>query len=278
MRRPGGPDRPDFSIVLPAFNEEGAIEGVLAELFSVVGDGDPFEVVVVDDGSTDGTAEILDRLAGRTPYGGRLRVCRHSRTCGKSAALRTGIGAALGAWVVTMDADGQNDPRDIAALRAAAATTGGAAGPALVFGIRTSRRTTVSKRIQSRIANVVRRRLLGDDCPDTGCGFKYIRPDVFIGLPQFDGLHRFLPALVKAHGYGTAGVPVADRVRLAGVSKYRSLPRAVVGVFDLLGVLWLRKRTTPVPAVHDDGMISEVPSEDVPPPLYAVRAGQSRIS
>jgi len=239
---------PEFSIMIPALNEEGSIEQVLCELFEVLGTATPYEVIVADDGSTDATPEILNRLKDNELFAGRLSVVRHARPCGKASALRSAAKAAKGGWLLTMDADGQNDPRDFEGLRAPTLAEN---PPALVCGIRTSRQTTGARRVASKIANWIRRTALNDDCPDTACGVKYIRRDVFLDLPLFDGQHRFYPALVKLYGHCSANAPVSDRTRMAGQSKYTNLGRAIVGFFDLLGVVWLRKRTKP--PVPSDG-------------------------
>mgnify|MGYP001476005396 CR=1 FL=1 len=205
----------------------------------------PAEIVFVDDGSFDGTAERLERHAD----GDKVRVIRLARRCGKSAALLTGVRAARTPWIVTMDGDRQNDPRDIPRLIAAAERPGGKP-PDLVAGLRAKRRDTLARRFASRFANGLRRALLGDDCPDTACGLKLLRREAFLALPYFDGLHRFFPALFKIHGRGVAFLPVNDRARQSGSSKYGNLSRAVVGLADLLGVMWLRFRTT-LPRPHD---------------------------
>jgi len=232
----------EFSVVIPAYNEEGSIEEVLTELLEVLGTGPEYEVVVVDDGSTDKTKDILSRLITTQPFLKRLHVVRHPRSFGKSTALRTAARHARGEWLLTMDADGQNDPRDFKMLRTKTYLDN---PPALVCGIRTNRKATGARRIASRSANFLRRIVLDDDCPDTACGVKYIRRDVFMELPLFDGQHRFYPALVKLYGHDISNINVSDRERMAGQSKYTNMGRALVGFFDLLGVLWLRKRTKP---------------------------------
>ena len=169
-----------------------------------------------------------------------FRLLRHGRRAGKSMALRTGVTAANAEWVATMDGDGQNDPADVVAMLREAWRTG---GTPLVAGVRRQRMDTASKRFGSRLANRFRQAVLRDDCPDTGCGLKAFRRDDFLRLPLFEGMHRFLPALFQMHGHGLVCVPVSDRARLAGRSKYNNLQRALVGMGDLVGVLWLRGRT-----------------------------------
>lgn len=201
---------------------------------------EPAEIIFVDDGSTDGT---VSRLTPELDPARGVRLLRHARRCGKSAALLTGISAAESPWIVTMDGDRQNDPRDLPRM-IALVENAAAPIPALVAGLRAQRRDTLARRLASRFANGLRKSLLGDDCPDTACGLKLMRRDVFLGLPLFDGLHRFFPALIKIHGYRVAFLRVNDRPREAGRSKYGNLSRAVVGLADLLGVMWLRLRTT----------------------------------
>ena len=236
-----------FSIVIPVRDEGPNLAPLVDELIAVLGPGDgpvgPWEAVFVDDGSGDDSAAVLAGLAGGHPF---LHLLRHPRGLGKSAALRSAALAARAPWLVTMDGDRQNDPRDVARLLDRA---GEGDRPALVAGIRRKRRASVARRLASRIANALRRWLLADDCPDTACGLKLIRRDVFLALPFFDSLHRFLPALVRLHGYPVANLPVEDRQRTAGSSKYSNWRRGLVGVVDLLGVVWLARRTTLPPPV-----------------------------
>src|SRR6185295_15201238 len=181
----------------------------------------------------------------------RLRVLVHAASCGQSTALLTGVRAARGEWIATLDGDGQNDPADIPKLLAARAN-----GLAMIAGYRKSRRDTWIKRISSRIANGVRSRMLGDATPDTGCGLKLFRRATFLELPYFDHMHRFLPALVQRHGGRTVSVEVNHRPRSRGVSNYGTLDRLWVGIVDLFGVMWLKRRAKkPVVSEH----ITELP-------------------
>lgn len=229
-----------ISVVIPAFNEEGNIGRLVAETFAAVPQGRLGEVIVVDDCSNDGTAAEVAALKPRFPG---LRLIRHLTNAGQSASLRTGILAARYAVIAQMDGDGQNDPADIPALLGRLATPGDRSGPALVGGVRTRRKDTGSKRLASRAANWIRDAVLADNCPDTGCGIKVYWREAFLLLPFFTSLHRYLPALFQSYGYATAYAPVNDRPRLAGVSKYNNLGRALIGLYDLFGVTWLRRRT-----------------------------------
>lgn len=228
------------SIVIPAFNEEGNIGRLVRETFGAVPDALVGEVVVVDDCSTDGTAAELVAMKAEFP---KLRVVRHLSNAGQSASLRTGILAARFPVIATMDGDGQNDPHDIPALLTELGAPGDRSRPALVGGVRTKRKDTGSKRYASKAANWIRDTILRDDCPDTGCGIKAYWREAFLLLPFFTSMHRYLPAMFQTYGYKTAYKPVNDRPRIAGVSKYNNLNRALIGIYDLFGVTWLRKRT-----------------------------------
>ena len=226
---------PEISVVVPVRDEEDNIDTLLAEIAAALA-GRSFEVVYVDDGSADGTPARLAAARARMPG---LRVLRHRRSAGQSAALVTGIRAARGTWIATLDGDGQNDPADIPSLLARAAQDD---APALVAGWRATRRDTRLKRVSSRLANAVRASLLGDRTPDTGCGLKVFRRETFLRLPPFDHMHRFLPALVQRDGGAVVNVPVNHRPRAAGRSKYGVMNRLWVGIVDLLGVMWLQRR------------------------------------
>jgi dolichol-phosphate mannosyltransferase len=236
----------ELSIVIPVRNEAGNIGPLVAEIRAALDGGvAAYEIVYVDDGSTDSTLAELRALAAA---GAPLRVVRHARSCGQSAAIRSGVKAARGAWIATLDGDGQNDPGDIPRLWAMAR---GENAPVLVAGWRQKRRDTWLKRLSSRIANGVRARMLGDATPDTGCGLKVFRRDLFLELPYFDHMHRFLPALVKRAGGRTVSVPVNHRPRASGRSNYGTLDRLTVGIVDLFGVMWLMRRAS-VPRVVEE--------------------------
>jgi dolichol-phosphate mannosyltransferase len=238
--------RVDVSVLIPVRNESGNVGPLLAEIEAVLNGGAAFEVIYVDDGSTDDTVSELMRLARARPW---LRVLSHEASCGQSCAVRTGARAARGGILVTMDGDGQNDPAYIPALVAALAA--GGEGVGLVAGQRLGRKDTGFKRWQSRTANAVRARVLKDGTRDTGCGLKAIRRDVYLSLPYFDALHRFMPALVKREGHGIAYVDVIDRPRLTGQSNYGFLDRLWVGILDLYGVWWLLRRRRRVPVIRE---------------------------
>jgi dolichol-phosphate mannosyltransferase len=226
----------EFSVVVPVCNEAGNVEPLAREIDAALA-GRAYEMIFVDDGSTDDTAAILLKLKGALPA---LRVLRHSFRSGQSAAVASGVRAARAPWIATLDGDGQNDPADIPKLIAARDEN---RGFALVMGNRKgSRRDTVYRRLQSSIANGVRSGLLGDGTPDTGCGIKLFPRDLFLELPRFDHMHRFLPALFQRHGARVISVPVSHRPRLRGTSKYGMLNRLWVGIVDIAGVMWLRRR------------------------------------
>jgi dolichol-phosphate mannosyltransferase len=226
--------RPLVSVVVPVRNEALNIAPLIAEIRAALA-GTAHEIVYVDDGSTDETREILLAEAARAP----MTLRRHRVACGQSTAICTGIRAASGIWIATLDGDGQNDPADIPALlaRAQAATP-----MTLVAGHRTRRQDSQVKRLSSRAANAVRAWLLGDATPDTGCGLKVFRRADFAELPVFDHMHRFLPALFIRGGGQVVSVPVGHRARTRGASKYGTFDRLWVGIFDLLGVAWLQRR------------------------------------
>lgn len=236
-----------LSVVIPVHNEIENILPVTGEIVTAMGEAIDYEIVFVDDGSSDATARAVGEAAARWP---RVRLESHVRRAGKSTALITGIGAARGPWIATMDGDGQNDPADAVALYRAATRAAGS-GPLIVAGARRRRRDTWLKRVSSRIANRVRARVLGDATPDTGCGLKVFRRADFLALPRFENMHRFLPALFLMHGGRTLSVPVADRPRAAGRSKYGFHNRLWVGIADLFGVWWLKRRALPPAAAEE---------------------------
>src|SRR5271169_6769525 len=236
---------PRISVVVPVRNEAGNVAALVGEIARAMAALAPFEIIYVNDGSSDGTAAELRTLAEQFPY---LRHLDHAVSCGQSAAVRSGATFARAPIVVTLDGDGQNDPAFLPALVAAIERD---PRIGLVAGQRVGRKATGFKKFQSRIANAVRGAVLRDGTRDTGCGLKAVRREVFLALPYFDGLHRFLPALVRREGYGVAYVDVVDRPRLHGASNYGMWDRLWVGILDLMGVWWLIRRKKRVPQVSE---------------------------
>ncbi len=237
---------PRLSVVIAVKNEADNIAPLVAEIDAALA-AEPFELIFVDDGSTDATLAELRKAAETRPY---LRILVHEASCGKSAGVDTGAQAAKGDILLLLDGDGQNDPAYLPAMVAAMDEGGARVG--LVQGERQGRKDTRFKRVQSRVANKVRAALLNDGTRDTGCGLKVVRREVHLRLPMFDGLHRFMPALVKREGYEIRTVKVVDRPRWHGESKYGFWNRAFVGVGDMFGVWWLIRRRK-VPHVVERG-------------------------
>ncbi|MEE8516058.1 MAG: glycosyltransferase family 2 protein [Alphaproteobacteria bacterium] len=241
-----------LSVIVPVRNEAENIIPLIEEIHAALAGRSDFEVIYVDDGSTDDTPQILAEAAGRF---GRLRVLRHGTSCGQSAAVWTGGRAAKGEWIITLDGDGQNDPADIPALLSVVEGAGGVVK--MAAGIRRRRQDNWVRRMSSRIANGVRSRLLGDGVSDTGCGLKVIERETFLALPFFDHAHRFLPALVIRAGGEIRCVEVNHRPRQAGRSNYGLADRLWVGITDLVGVMWLQRRNSrpiidPPPSQSED--------------------------
>ena len=237
---------PAVSVVVPVRNEAENVAPLADEIAAAMTGRWSFELVFVNDGSTDDTALALGRLVAKRPW---VRQINHATSCGQSAAVRTGVAAARAPLVVTLDGDGQNDPSFIPALVRTLEEGGARVG--LIAGQRVGRRTSRFKRLQSRIANKVRGAILRDGTRDTGCGLKAFRREVFLALPYFDGLHRFLPALVKRDGYEVGHVDVIDRPRRHGRSNYGLWDRLWVGILDLAGVWWLLRRRRRVPRISE---------------------------
>ncbi|WP_137719388.1 glycosyltransferase family 2 protein [Methylobacillus flagellatus] len=224
-----------LSVVVPVRNEADNVADLIGEISLALEGLLEYEIIYVDDGSTDPTLLRLLAVRQQQP---RLRIISHAASCGQSTAVRSGVKAARFDWVVTLDGDGQNDPADIPKLLAALAP-----GVELVGGNRRhSRKDTWIKRLSSRVANAVRSRMLNDETPDSGCGLKLFPRAVFLDLPYFDHMHRFLPALIKRHGGLVVSVPVGHRQREHGRSNYGTLDRLLVGIVDLFGVAWLQRR------------------------------------
>ena len=231
-------ENPEFSVVVPVFNERGNVTPLVSEIVAALRGKYGFEIVYVDDQSKDDSLQVLKDLMVSVP---ELRVVQHLRQCGQSTAIRNGVKAARGVWIATLDGDGQNDPADIPKL--IEARNKAAPEIKLFAGWRVHRKDTGSKRWASKIANSIRAGFLKDETPDTGCGIKLFERAVFMDLPYFDHMHRYLPALVKRAGFQSVSVPVNHRERGSGVSKYNNLGRAWVGLKDLRGVAWLIKRS-----------------------------------
>jgi len=232
--------------VVPVYNEVENIELLHDEICQALEEVIDFEMLFVDDGSTDGTLEKLQEVAQKSP---RLRVIRHITNAGQSTAVITGVRYARCKWIATLDGDGQNDPEDIPrllAVRDQAAEQRGGQVAEMYAGYRKKRNDSWLKRFSSRAANAIRSRILRDSTPDTGCGLKLFRRDVFLALPHFDHLHRFLSALVQRSGGRVEIVEVHHRARVMGSSKYGFNNRLWVGIVDLAGVAWLLRRRVQV--------------------------------
>ena len=237
-----------LSVVVPVCNEAENVEPLVREIDAALR-GIEYEMLFVDDGSTDETAAILKRLKTELPA---LRVLRHSFRSGQSAAVASGVRAARAPWIATLDGDGQNDPADIPKLIAAREDSANRGVQLFMGNRKASRKDTAFRKLQSSIANGVRSSLLGDGTPDTGCGIKLFSREVFMDVPRFDHMHRFLPALFQRQGARVVSVPVSHRERTRGTSKYGMLNRLWVGIVDIGGVMWLRRRYKPGLLVRED--------------------------
>lgn len=237
--------QPSVSIVVPVRNEADNIAPLIEEITAALGERWAYEIIYVNDGSTDATGE---RLAAVMAQRDNLRQLRHAKSGGQSAAVRSGVRAARGVIVATLDGDGQNNPAFLPDLIAAVEK---GANVGLAAGQRVGRKDTGFKKFQSRVANKVRNAILQDGTRDTGCGLKAFRREVFLTMPYFDGLHRFLPALVRREGFDIAYVDVIDRPRHSGVSNYGFFDRLWIGIMDLAGVWWLIRRKKPTPDVTE---------------------------
>ena len=229
----------EFSIVVPVYNEAGNIRPLVEEICAALVGRSGWELLYVNDGSVDGSrGELYQAQAGCA----EMRVLQHAQRSGQSSALLTGVRAARAPWIITLDGDGQNDPADIPLLIDRLTMENASPTGIMIAGHRTRRRDNFLKRISSRIANAVRSRLLKDATPDTGCGLKLFPRELFLALPAFDHMHRFLPALMQRQGAHVLSVPVRHRSRECGVSKYGIRNRLWVGLVDMAGVMWLQKR------------------------------------
>lgn len=238
-----------LSVVVPVLNEAENIRPLVAEIRAALDGKLDYEIIYVDDGSTDASPEILAELRAEGP---NFRVLRHQQRCGQSAGVRSGVKAARGQWIATLDGDGQNDPADIPAMwDRAQAEIASNPKPVLIAGWRVKRQDVLSKKIASRLANKLRRAMLKDGTPDTGCGLKLFPREQFLEFPYFNHMHRYLCALMIRQGGHIVSVPVNHRHRTRGVSKYGNLDRALVGVSDLLGVAWLQRRAS-IPVAREE--------------------------
>ena len=236
MNETTSPMPPEFSVVVPVFNEEGAAETLAREIAAAF-EGEAVEILFVDDASTDATRLRLTTLKQSLPS---LRVVAHAKNAGQSRAIRTGVLAATAPIVITLDGDGQNDPAD--APRLARRLREAPAHLAMIGGLRVARQDSAAKKWASRLGNGVRDFLLKDGAADTGCGLKAFRREAYLRLPFFDHQHRFLPALFLREGYGLDFEPVGHRPRTTGASKYTNLGRLFASLPDLMGVMWLNSR------------------------------------
>ncbi|MGH6880036.1 glycosyltransferase family 2 protein [Hypericibacter sp.] len=225
-----------YSLVIPAHNEADNLPPLLGEILVLPESHRPIEIILADDGSRDRTSLLMTEMMAADP---RLRLVRLPVRSGQSAAMLAGVKAARSAWVATIDADGENDPADLPRLIDLAL----ASGADLIGGLRQRRKTPWSKQVASRLANGLRRRVLNDGCSDSACGLKLFRRTLLLQLPSFNGMHRFLPALVQIAGGRTRFIEVNDRPRRHGRSNYGNLGRAARGLVDLWGVFWLQRRS-----------------------------------
>ncbi|VAW07963.1 Dolichol-phosphate mannosyltransferase [hydrothermal vent metagenome] len=232
-------DQPDVAVVTPMLNEAGGAAAFIAEIAAALS-GRNFEIIVVNDGSTDDTGAIVKTLKAEIP---QLRIVEHGENAGQSRALRSGVLAARAHIIAMLDGDGQNDPADIPQLLAVLEAGNDGNDLAMVAGERRDRQDTAAKKWASNLANNIRRALLKDGAIDTGCGLKVFYREAFLRLPYFDHMHRYLPALMRREEFAVAFVPVSHRARMHGASKYTNFGRFLVAIRDLTGVLWLMARS-----------------------------------
>ncbi len=237
---------PDVSIVVPVRNEAGNVAPLIEEIAAALDGRWRYEIIYVNDGSTDATPANLGAIMKQR---NNLRRIDHAASSGQSAAVRSGVRAARSAIVATLDGDGQNNPAFLPDLIEAIQNGGGRVG--LAAGQRVGRKDTGFKKLQSRVANTVRNAILRDGTRDTGCGLKAFPREAFLAMPYFDGLHRFLPALMRREGYDIAYIDVIDRPRRSGVSNYGFFDRLWIGIMDLFGVWWLIRRKKPTPVATE---------------------------
>ncbi|OQK15923.1 dolichol-phosphate mannosyltransferase [Methyloprofundus sedimenti] len=230
-----------ISVVVPVHNEQENIESLIAEIAAALQPLYTFEMIFVDDGSSDATLAKLKTAALKYP---QLRILHHQVCCGQSRAIHTGVSAAQYSWIATLDGDGQNDPADICKLAEEQQQHENSESLWMLAGFRHKRNDNGWRKFSSRFANSIRQKILQDNTPDTGCGLKLFLRDKFLQLPYFDHIHRFLPAMILATGGQVISVKVNHRPRNHGQSKYGTLDRLMAGIIDLLGVVWLKKRSS----------------------------------
>ncbi|KAF0111653.1 MAG: glycosyl transferase group 2 family protein [Hyphomonadaceae bacterium] len=238
----------DISVVVPVHNESGAIEQLVREISAAL-QGYAFEIIVVDDLSKDNTLQVLQAAKTKFP---ELRVFAHQYNAGQSAAIISGVRAARAPIIGTLDGDGQNDPKDLPKLLRALTRVDAPNGLAMVAGMRLKRQDSAAKKYASKIANAVRQFLLNDDAIDSGCGIKVVKRDLFLNLPYFDHMHRYMAALIKQSGYSVEFLEVHHRARETGASKYTNFGRLLAALSDLFGVIWLSTRH------RNSGKLSEI--------------------
>jgi dolichol-phosphate mannosyltransferase len=236
-----------LSVVIPVYNEQDNIIPLVSAIIEAL--GETVEVVVVDDKSTDNTQSVCKNLAQKIPNVTYLRL---QKNAGQSAAVYTGVKHAKHTLIATLDGDGQNPPSEIAKLVKAYNDFDGDKSATLFAGHRQGRKDTQVKKLTSKIANKIRKAMLKDNCPDSGCGLKLFNKATFLSLPHFNHMHRFLPALFKSYGLDTINVPITHQPRQHGVSKYNTLGRLKVGIVDLFGVAWLARRACHPKIEEDD--------------------------
>lgn len=228
-----------ISIVIPAYNEQDNLKTLLESISQALSNVNDLEIIIVDDCSSDNTREICSNLRQIYP---QLTYLKHTKNLGQSASVFTGVKHARFELIATLDGDGQNPPGEINKLLAAYQNYPGNKSKVLFAGYRQGRQDPWIKLVSSKIANAIRRKLLKDDCPDTGCGLKLFHKTAFLSLPHFNHMHRFLPALYKRNNYAVVNVPIQHAPRQFGVSKYNTWGRLRVGIVDLFGVAWLARR------------------------------------
>ena len=237
-----------ISVIVPVMNEEGNIAPLINEIALAATTSPITEIIYIDDGSSDNTFNVLTSLTTQFPM---LRVLQHDRRSGQSTALLTGIKAATNNIIATLDGDGQNDPADIPALYDLYKTETITGAKVMITGRRKKRQDNFGRRFASRFANRLRAYLLKDSTPDTGCSLKMFARIDYLDLPFFNHMHRFLPALMIRNGVRLAHVDVSHRPRTTGVSKYTNFNRAIVGIADLMGVMWLQRRSSLLPITSE---------------------------